>query len=79
MNRILLIVAACSMLMGCAGGHYHHNTLSQSQVDQIDFDCRYKAEMMSQQYKNVFVSSLDWAENFDRCMRAHGFQFVKNK
>ena len=77
MNRIFLILLGCSMLVGCGGRHFVHNTLDQAQVNKVAFDCRYRAEMMSHRYSDPFVAALDQYENFGNCMRANGFVEMK--
>lgn len=77
MKRLILIGMLCSMLMGCGGRHFVHNTLTQGQVNQVHFDCQYRAEMMSHRYSDPFVAAMDKYENFGNCMRANGFVEMK--
>ena len=73
--KFILVALMLTALTGC-GGRYVHPSANQSQVNRMDFDCRYKAEMMSKTYQSPIISGLDWVENFDRCMRSYGFYRV---
>lgn len=77
--KYFTILVLLIILTGCGTrGHYVHNSLTQAEVDRIDFECRYKANMMSHEYNNAIVSGMVQGEEFGNCMRANGFVFVKD-
>ena len=71
--KFILIIMTVASLAGCvAGGHYVHPSLNQAQVNQLGFECRYKAELMSQSYRGLY-SVVSFADNYERCLQANGF------
>ena len=70
MKHILIILMAIVSLSGCV--RYHNPNLTQAQANYVVFDCRYKAEQMSQSYKSLY-SAVAYADFLEQCLQANGF------
>lgn len=68
--KILAVILLCVSMAGCV--RYVHPTMSQGQVNQVAFECKYKAEMMAQQYGGLY-NVVAYANFLEQCMQAQGF------
>lgn len=65
---------AILMLIVCLGGcvRYHNPNINQAQANYVVFECKYKAEQMSQSYKSLY-SAVAYADFLEQCLQANGF------